>query len=63
MTDEEDGLVSARVGKDLFKGGRTGFCWFEGGEDWFQLVSGWEGLVSGSFGSFPFLVTTFTKFG
>ena len=34
------------VGRDLFKGGRTGFGWFQGGKDWFWLVSGWEGLVS-----------------
>ena len=61
-----------RVGRDLFKrgrtgfggfkGGRTGFGWFQGGEDWFRLVSAGfvrEGLVSGGFGSFHFLVTTF----
>ena len=57
-----------RVGRDLFKGGRTGFGWFQGGKDWFRVVSGWEGLVSagfvreglvsGGFGSFRFLVTT-----
>ena len=38
------GIVSA-----AFKGGRTGFSWFQGGKDWFWLVSGWEGLVSGGF--------------
>ena len=57
-----------RVGRDLLKGGRTGFGWFQGGKAWFWLVSGWEGLfsagfvweglVSGGFGSFRFLVTT-----
>ena len=26
------------VGRDLFKGGRTGFGWFQGGKDWFRLV-------------------------
>ena len=56
------------MGRLLFKGGRTGFGWFKGGKDWFWLVSGWEGLVSagfvreglvsGGFGSFRFLVTT-----
>ena len=61
------GLVSA-----AFKGGRTGFGWFQGGKDWFRLVSGWkglvsggfvrEGLVSGGFGSFRFLVTTILSF-
>ena len=58
-----EGLVSAG-----FRGGRTCFGWFQGGKDWFRLVSGWEGLVSdgfvweglvsGGFGSFCFLVTT-----
>ena len=62
----EDGLVSG--GKGLVQRGRTGFGWFQGGKDWFWLVSGWEGLVSGGFmweglvsggfGSFHFLVTT-----
>ena len=57
-----------QVGRDLFKGGRTGFDWFQGGKDWFRLVSGceglvlggfmWEGLVSGGFCSFHFLVAT-----
>ena len=41
-----------------FRGGRTCFGWFQGGKDWFRLVSGWEGLVSAGFGSFRFLVTT-----
>ena len=38
-----------RVGRDLFKGGRTGFGWFQGGKDWFWLVQGgkdWFRLVS-----------------
>ena len=56
------------MGRAGFRGGRTSFGWFQGGNDWFRLVSGWEGLVSGGFvreglvsggfGSFRFLVTT-----
>ena len=38
-----------QVSRDLFKGGRTGFGWFQGGKDWLRLVSGWEGLVSAGF--------------
>ena len=38
-----------RVGRDLFKGGRTGFGWFQGGKDWFWQVSREEGLVSANF--------------
>ena len=62
-----------RVGRDLFRGGRTGFSWFQGGKDWFWLVLGWEGLVSAGFGwfrggrtgfgSFRFLVTTSREVG
>ena len=63
LLSKGEGLVLAG-----FKGGRTGFGWFQGGKDWFRVVSrgkdwfrvvsGWEGLVSGGFGSFRFLVTT-----
>ena len=34
LLSKEEGLVSAG-----FKGGRTGFGWFQGEKDWFQVVS------------------------
>ena len=49
LVSGEEGLVSAG-----FRVGRTGFGWFRVGRTGFV----WEGLVSGGFGSFRFLVTT-----
>ena len=56
LVSGEEGLVSAG-----FRVGRTGFGWFQGGNDWFRLVSCVKDWFRGGFGSFRFIVTTVKK--